>query len=473
MSDHAGNGAFYLKSLGTGWDQNKIHDNTIILPRSSSGTGADCFKVSGVGYSIFNNYVASYVTSYSGNQHQDGLQDAGGSRYLRVYGNTFINMAGYPVFLESFFGGFQHARVDGNTLMITDRALALTAPPQGIVLTSSAPGKVLIYNDVFVSNNTIIDYGIHNAITMRNVGATILAAYVGCQQINNVSINSGGFGADAAVVRANNVVKTIPFPSRFANISTRLQVGTDPNALIAGFILGGDRPKRLLIRAIGPSLSRFGIANPLANPVLELRDKKGVLIARNDQWQSNAEIRQIEDTLAAPVSSSESAILATLPANNSSYTAIVRGANNGAGVGVLEVYDISSAPDSTVLNISARGLVQTGDNVMIVGFILTGNHPAKIVVRALGPSLSAAGISNRLNDPQLELRNSQGTRIAWNNDWKANANALGVQATGVAPNDGRESAILATLPAGSYTAIVRGAGNNPTGSAVVEAYQLP
>ena len=259
-------------------------------------------------------------------------------------------------------------------------------------------------------------------------------------------------------------------PGRLVNIATRLQVLADPNELIAGFIVTGSSPKRILIRAIGPSLAQAGITNPLSNPILELHDQTKTLAVNND-WGDSANRQPIIDTGIPPKSSAEAAILATLPANNASYTAIVRGVN-GTGVGLAEIYDLDRGPGSRLANISSRGFVQTGDNVMIGGFIIAGATPVKVMIRGIGPSLSSAGITNPLNDPVIELRNAQGVKIAENNDWQMNANASDIQATGIAPTNPRESAILTTQPSGNYTAILRGTGTMPTGVALVEAYHL-
>src|SRR6185295_3084592 len=229
-------------------------------------------------------------------------------------------------------------------------------------------------------------------------------------------------------------------------------------------------PKRVLIRAIGPSLAAAHIANPLADPTLELHDQThNTLLATSNHWGDGATRQAIMDTDLAPKSSSEAAIITTLPANNTAYSAIMRGLN-GSGVGLAEVYDLDKGPGSQLLNLSSRGLVQTGDNVMIGGLIIAGSGSTKVLLRGIGPSLSAFGITNPLRDPKLELHNAQGTKIAENNDWQMATNALDIHATGLAPTNPRESAILTTQPAGNYTAILSGVGTMPTGVGVVEAY---
>ena len=254
-------------------------------------------------------------------------------------------------------------------------------------------------------------------------------------------------------------------PSTFGNISTRLRVETGNNVLIGGFINTGTQPKRVIVRAIGPSLSSF-FPDALTNPVLELHNSSGGLIASNDNWRSDQEA-EIIATGIPPSNDLESAIVATLPANSSAYTAIVRGVNNGTGIGVVEAYDLDRTVDSKLANISTRGFVQTGDNVLIGGLIALGQNPLRVIVRAIGPSLPVSGA---LADPTLELHDGNGALIASNDNWRSNQEAE-IIATGIPPTNEMESAIVRNLAPGNYTAIVRGV-NSTTGIAVVEAYNL-
>jgi plastocyanin len=256
-----------------------------------------------------------------------------------------------------------------------------------------------------------------------------------------------------------------PTPSTFGNISTRLRVETAENVLIGGFIITGTQPKKVIVRAIGPSLSAF-FPGALADPILELRDSSGSLIVSNDNWRSDQEA-DIIATGVPPSDNLESAIVATLQANNSNYTAIVHGVNGGTGIGVVEAYDLNRAVDSKLANISTRGFVQTGENVMIGGFIVLGPNPLRVIVRAIGPSLPVSGA---LSDPTLELRDGNGALLAANDNWRSDQEAE-IIATTIPPSNNLESAIVRNLPPGNYTAIVRGV-NNATGVAVVEAYNL-
>lgn len=251
----------------------------------------------------------------------------------------------------------------------------------------------------------------------------------------------------------------------FLNISTRLRVGTGDNALIGGFIITGSVSKRVIIRAIGPSLA--SLPARLADPTLELRDSAGGLIFSNDNWVDSPQRQQIIDSGIPPSNDHEAAIIATLAPG--SYTAVMRGAGNTTGIGVVEVYDLAQEVSAKLANISSRGFVELGDNVMIGGFIVD-NQAARVMVRAIGPSLTQSGITNALADPTLELHNGDGAIIAFNNDWRDTDEAA-IAGTGIPPANNKESAILTTLAPGPYTAIVRGR-NDITGVGLVEFYNL-
>jgi hypothetical protein len=254
-------------------------------------------------------------------------------------------------------------------------------------------------------------------------------------------------------------------PKALRNISTRLQVESGDNVLIAGFIVSGTQPKKVIIRGIGPSLPLTG---HLGDPTLELRDSSGAILDSNDDWVNSPDKQAIIDSAIPPTNDLESAIVATLPANGSSYTAVVRGKDGGTGIGVVEVYDLDAAADSKLANISTRGFVSTGDNVMVAGTITVGLAPQKVIIRAIGPSLSVPG---KLADPTLELRDANGELIDANDNWGDSPNKQAILDSTIPPKDQLESAIVATLPAGisNYTAIVRGAGNGSSGVPTSEA----
>ena len=276
-------------------------------------------------------------------------------------------------------------------------------------------------------------------------------------------------------------------PTILGNISTRAFVQTGENVMIGGFIVEGPATKRVIIRAIGPDLARYGVPNPLFNPKLELHDGTGALIASNDNWPTTIiggiitsnQYHEIQASGHAPRDGRESAIIADLPPGN--YTAIVRGVNDTTGVALVEDYDLSPEANSTLGNISTRSFVQTGDNVMIGGFIVQGQQAKRVIIRAIGPELSAPpfNIPNALANPTLELHDDAGALIASNNNWVQTIiggiittnQVRDIRNSGHAPTDPSESAIVADLPPGNYTAILRGV-NDTTGVALVEVYDL-
>jgi uncharacterized repeat protein (TIGR03803 family) len=274
----------------------------------------------------------------------------------------------------------------------------------------------------------------------------------------------GGNASGAGTVFRLNISPNGVQEKTLGNISTRLPAGTGDNVLIGGFIITGTQPKKVIVRGIGPSLP---FAGALADPTLALHDGSGQVLASNDNWKDTQQAA-IEATGIPPTNNLESAIVATLPANNSAYTAILAGKNGGTGIGVVEAYDLDQTADSRLANISTRGFVNTGDNALIGGFICGPN--TTVVVRAIGPSLTQFGVHNALIDPSLELRDANGDLVLSNNNWRDTQQAA-IQATGLAPTDNRESALIQALTSGGYTAIVRGVGNT-TGVAVVEVYNL-
>ena len=269
-------------------------------------------------------------------------------------------------------------------------------------------------------------------------------------------------------LRADAVPTFRPF-DQLLNISTRAHIGKGQDVLIGGFIVRGNDPKKVIVRAIGPSLSRFGVTDILLDPVLELRDSSGALIAGNDNWHDGAQA-EIESTSLAPTSELESAIVQTL--SPGAYTAIVRGKDDTTGTGLVEVYDLDQQADSILVNISARGIVND-DNPIIGGFIVgDGGLPFNMVIaRAIGPALSNAGVENPLMNPRLELRGSNGELIESNDDWKEGNRHELIASKQLAPADENEAAVAVVLGPGAFTAIVRGQ-NGASGIALVEFYNV-
>jgi cysteine-rich secretory family protein len=303
------------------------------------------------------------------------------------------------------------------------------------------------------------------AVTSSSGGYSVPVAGNGSY---NVTFSGGGVATlhRTATVTANRNIKLdyragVPnLPPGLENISTRARVETGDNVLIAGFIIGGSQPKTIIVRGLGPSLP---LAGRLANPGLELHNSSGALIESNDNWQQSPGMQAVINNNLAPTNALESAIARTLTPGG--YTAILRGINNGVGIGLVEVYDVAPSATSQLGNLSSRGRVQTGDNVMIAGVIVRGQSVQEFLVRVLGPSVA---INGRLVNPTLELRDRNGALLATNDNWKTSQRAA-IQATGLAPPNDLEPAILRTLMPAPYTAIVRGV-NNSSGIALVEIY---
>jgi len=265
---------------------------------------------------------------------------------------------------------------------------------------------------------------------------------------------------------ANTASAEIEVAAQLLNLSTRLRVEPGDNALIGGFIIRGSEQKKVILRGIGPSLNLPGKLN---DPVIQLFNSANVNIASNDNWKTNQQ--SVEATGLAPRDDRESAIVITL--NPGAYTVVMRGKNNSSGIGVVDMFDIGLAANARLANLSSRGFIGTGDNVLIGGFFAGPQTAAVtgVVFRAIGPSLSKFGVPQPMQDPTIEIHNRDGTLIGQNDDWQSSQKS-GIQATGLAPTDPRESAILIrNFDPGPYTAIVRGK-NNTTGIGLVEIYDV-
>jgi phospholipase/lecithinase/hemolysin len=257
-------------------------------------------------------------------------------------------------------------------------------------------------------------------------------------------------------------------PAQALNLSTRLTVGTGDNVLIGGFFITGTDSKQVLVRGLGPSLAVNGVPLPnrLADPALDLYEGSTLLMTNND-WKDSQE-SEIEATGIPPTDDLESAIIVTLAPG--SYTAILRGNSGETGNGLVEIYDLDSAVNSTLANTSTRGFVETGDDVLIAGFIIGTGESDTVVVRAIGPSLADSGVANPLLDPTLDLYDVNGVIILSDDNWRESQETL-IQSTGLTPTNDAESAIIKSLAPGAYTAVVRGKDNS-TGVALVEVYNL-
>ena len=377
---------------------------------------------------------------------------------------------------------------DGNSSNTSTLQLTIISDPGSPVILSAntvliTPGEAFSYKinvpspcDSSEATNYSLVFTLPNGLFFDAATGTISGTFTGSTPFGASAPTrpelSGGVITNVQLFATNSHgTSTLPLifflaPTGAVNIATRIAVGTSDNVLIAGFIITGNAPKKLVIRAIGPSLP---VPGALQDPTLELHDA-GSLLGSNDNWRASQE-NEIISTGIPPTDERESAILAYL--NPGNFTAIVRGKDNATGIAVVEVYDLGTASlDSSskakLAQISTRGTVLGGDNVMIGGFIIK-QETTKVIVRAIGPSLNGI-VSGALQDTVLELHDGSGTTIISNDDWRSSQQQQIIDTT-VPPKDDRESAIVATLNPGPYTAIVRGKGNT-TGVALVEVYGL-
>ncbi|MBA3882919.1 MAG: hypothetical protein H0X73_09445 [Chthoniobacterales bacterium] len=279
--------------------------------------------------------------------------------------------------------------------------------------------------------------------------------------------NSTGRIEGIIVQFPSGFLRALTEPVRLRNISSRLHVGQAEQVSIAGFIVSGNVPKRVIVRGIGPSLATRGVNDALADPVLELH-KPDQVVVTNDDWKTSQQ-RAIKATGIPPRNAKEAAIVATLAPGQ--YTVVLSGKGGTAGTGLIEVYDLSASVNSRLANISTRGFVGRGETALVGGMILTSPGNTKVLIRAIGPSLEAKGISGALANPILELYTGDGFKLDSNDNWRQSWAADEIKAIGLAPTDIRESVVLQRLAGGAYTAVVRGA-NGQTGVGLVEVYDL-
>ena len=320
--------------------------------------------------------------------------------------------------------------------------------------------------------NYLINYTFINGVPNNS-----LAQWIGLNDANQTVFRYQYHSRPGCTVSFNALpihLENAKFPTvgpRVLNLSTRGTVSTGDNVLINGFIVTGTDPETVVVRALGPSLSGFGVSGALPDPVLSVYNSSGVLVKTNDNWQDDFGALFMAQNGFAPSNPSESAALLRnlLPG---AYTVVVTGKNSTEGISLAEVYEIySPGVNSKLRNVSGRGFVSTGDNVLISGFIIGDVGSGTVIVRALGPSLGSHGVSQPLSDPVLTIYDSKGSVIATNDNWQDDIHAPDVRRNGLAPPNALESAILLRLPAGAYTAVVRG-NNGATGNALAEVYNL-
>ncbi|MGI8432182.1 MAG: NHL repeat-containing protein [Chthoniobacterales bacterium] len=443
---------------------------------SPSGADLGTFASVGVNFPMglaFDRAGNLYVANFSGNTvqqftpagvgsvfasiiHPTGLAfDAAGNLYVADFANTIEQFSPAGVYLGTFATG----RLNN---------------PEGLAFDSF--GNLYAANNGSDTVEVFSPRGDDLGFAALNVGGPVGLAFDRAQSLYVVAAR------ESAIVKITTAKSSLFAPTGFApgfiavqkppilvNISTRLNVGIGENVLDSGFIVRGTGTKTLLIRGLGPSLGNAGLANPLADPVLELHDRTGAILQTNDSWKATQE-SAIAATGIPPANDAEAAMIVTL--NAGSYTVVESGKNSTTGAGLMEIYDLTNGFGPDLANLSTRGFVGTAGNVMIAGFILgapTGGN-GSVLVRALGPSLGALGVAGPLADPVLELYNADGTLIAANDNWQSTQQAA-IEATGAPPSNTAEAAIVATLAPGNYTAVESGK-NGGTGVGLIEVYNL-
>lgn len=384
--------------------------------------------------------------------------DAGGDLYVSNFGNTIMRFGPKGTPLGSF----------AETGLNNPEGLAFDAAGNLYVANSGT-------NTIEKFSPTGADLGIFASAGLSGPMGLVFDStgnlYTSNSQLSTIEkIAPDGTASRFATTGFSPAFLAVRKSPTLANISTRLRIQTGENVLVGGFIVRGSGTKTLLIRGLGPSLKAMAVTGSLADPVLELYSSAtNAIIAENDNWKNDQQT-EIQATGIAPQNADEAAVLVTLSAG--AYAVIERGKLDSSGVGLMEIYDLSPDVGPELANISTRGYVDTGDNVMIAGFIVASSRGGSggVIVRALGPSLGSAGVANPLSDPALELHDSNGTLIAANDSWKSDQQ-IAIEATGLAPGHENEAAIVATLSPGLYTAI-ESAKNGGAGVGLLEVYNL-
>jgi alpha-tubulin suppressor-like RCC1 family protein len=403
-----------------------------------------------------------------------GTIDCGATCSANVASGTIITLLATPS-AGSVFAGWSGACTGaGNCIVTMNQARSVTANfVATYVLTVAKAGD----GSGTVTSTTpagLIDCGASCSAAFNDGTVVTLVATPASGSAftgwSGACTGAGSCQVTMSATRAVTATFTLASPPRLGNISTRGNVLTGNDVMIGGFVIGGSTTKRVAIVATGPSLSAFGIINPLANPTLTLvRSSDQAVLATNDNWQSASNQADLTAAGFAPSNPLEAAILVDLPPG--AYTAIVQGAGNGTGVSVVGVYEVTG-PEIPLINISTRGRVGTGNDVMIGGFVIQGSGPQTVAIVATGPSLANFGITSPLANPTLTVvRSSDQAVVASNDDWQGHANASQLQAAGFAPSNALESGIFITLQPGAYTAIVSGVGGG-TGIGVIGVYRV-
>ncbi len=449
------------------------------------------FVLQGGGFNFVNNAQGSVVT-FPPVQNEPGISNLRGTLAYAKLGTDpnsatsqfFVNLADNSANLDAQNGGFTvFARVVLG-MNVVDSIVALPrvnagSPFDTLPVRNYSGGTVGASNLIF--DTITAPFGFTASSSNANAAAVSVA---GSAYTLNFPTGANASGSADVTLTARdsvgsvnttfnvNVSPTAP-SARLANISTRAQVGVGDEVLIGGFVVRGSAPKRILVRSLGPSLTAFGVQGALSDPQIVLKDGQGNTVASNDNWKATQQA-DIQATGFAPTNDLDSALIATLQPG--SYTAIVSGVGGATGVAIIEGYELNTTEAPLLINISSRGKVGTGDNVMIGGFVIGTSSPKKVIIRAVGPTLTNFGVTNAMANPTLQIFQG-GLVIAENDNWKVapgggvNPDMAAIVSSGFPPTNDLECAVIATLAPGPYTAIVRGV-NDTSGVALVEIYDL-
>jgi hypothetical protein len=419
----------------------------------------------------------SAATGVNGNQASSGAPDSGAAYVFVRSGSTWTQQAYLKASnteTSDFFG--VSVAISGNTVVVgaygEDSAATGVngsqagngATDSGAAYVFSRSGSTWTQQGYLKASNT----GVSDTFVIAAISGDTVVVGASGEDSAATGINGNQASNSATDSGAAYVFAGLPATGPLENISTRAEVLTNTNVLIGGFVISGTGTKQVLVRGLGPTLTDFGVAGALADPFLSLVTGSGNVLWNNDNWKDSQQAA-IQATGKAPTHDSEAAIVQILGPGN--YTAVLSGKNNTTGIGLVEVYDQSPASTAQLSNISSRGHVGTGNNVMIGGFI-SAVADTRVIVRALGPTLTQFGVTGVLADPVLGLFDANGNAIASNDNWTQSPQAAQIQASGFAPPNALEPAIISTRPLGNTTAIVSGK-NGTTGVALLEVYRLP
>ncbi len=403
------------------------------------------------------------------------IHDTWFSPNVQVTKNKLVHLHQYGILWLSDTNGFEVATNGSVNAIISDNEINLTAERNdsiGIWVSGKNVKETQISGNTITTKLQPTPYMTSFALGYGN--GTRMVENRATDQLNPFYVQTG---SEPLATRNNRFLSTntlmpvpptailIPIPSALVNVSTRGVVGQGDDVMIGGFIITGAASKKIVLRAIGPSLAKAGVQGALKDPILELHGADGSLIASNDNWKKHE--AAVRATGVAPTNDLESALVATL--DPGSYTAVVRGAKKSSGVALVELYDLNPT-SSQIANISTRGRVDGAKNQLIGGFIVGAESNAQLMVRALGPSLSSGGVAGALGNPALTLYDSEGTVVQQDDNWRGRQEA-DIANSGIAPSSDKEAAVIASLPPGNYTAVVEGSGGG-SGVALVEIYNL-